>query len=146
MVETYQQAHERWHGREPVDDAERDARAADFRAVIPQVIAAEVANMRGAEAAGATYVVNGESNLVHRLDCSSIRRLTDRERAWRLYGEEHISTTRHVAGGPFHGGAKMPTQLTRAEVEALPRYDTCSICVPETSTPRKRWQRPGRAT
>ena len=135
---TYDDVAARWAHQGDLTAEELTRRDDEFRAVIPEVIARETQLLRALERAGATYLVNGERNLVHTLTCPTIRRMLDRERMWREEGEHVIAQYRHTLGGPFHGGPKMPTLLTRPEVEELTRYDTCAVCAPETDTLRKR--------
>lgn len=129
---------ESWRGNREYDEAALDERDAEFRAVVPQFVAEETAIVRERLAAGATYVVNGERNLVHDHDCSTLRHLLDRERAWREALPQILGSNRYALDGPWHSRPKMPNLLTRAEVEQLRRYAVCSLCAPDTDTRRRR--------
>lgn len=131
----------KWNLEQELTDAQKDEREADFRALVPAMIAFEVAYLRARISNGWIYVVNGERNLVHNHACPTLRRLTDRERAWKEQVELLISTNRHAMGGPFADRPKMPKTLTRLEVEQLPRYEVCQTCSPETDSRHKRRHR-----
>jgi hypothetical protein len=127
-----------WKGRREYDEVALDARDAEFLKVVPSRIAEETATVRELLAAGATYVVNGERNLVHDHACPSLRHQMDRERAWREALPHILGSNRYSLNGPWHDQPKMPNLRTRAEVETLRRYEVCSICAPDTDTRRKR--------
>jgi len=127
-----------WNERREYDEDALDARDAEFLKIVPTRIADETAVVRERLAAGATYVVNGERNLVHHHDCPSLRHQMDRERAWREALPHIVGSNRYALAGPWHDQPKMPNLVTREEVEQLRRYDVCSICSPDTDTRRKR--------
>jgi hypothetical protein len=127
-----------WNERREYDEAELDRRDAEFLEVVPSRIAEETAVVRERIAAGATYVVNGERNLVHDHSCPSLRHQLDRERAWREALPHILGSNRYALAGPWHDRPKMPNLVTRDEVEKLRRYAVCAICAPDTDTRCKR--------
>ena len=127
-----------WNERREYDEAELDRRDAEFLEVVPTRIAEETAIVRERLAAGATYVVNGERNLVHDHTCPSLRHQLDRERAWKEALPHILGSNRYALTGPWHDRPKMPNLVTRDEVEKLRRYSVCAICAPDTDTRRKR--------
>lgn len=129
---------ESWRGKPEYDEAELDRRDAEFLEVVPTRIAEETAVVRERLATGATYVVNGERNLVHHHTCPSLRHQLDRERAWKEALPHILGSNRYALAGPWHDRPKMPNLVTRDEVEKLRRYSVCAICAPDTDTRRKR--------
>lgn len=85
-------------------------------------------------ASGEFFIMSG-ARKVHLPTCPTMSRDMDRDRAWGPYLRD-LERVRDWHGDD--NSPRMPTLLTRAEVEALPKYGTCHICAPTLDHTDKR--------
>ncbi|MCC3269485.1 hypothetical protein MUG94_08130 [Arthrobacter gengyunqii] len=72
---------------------------------------------------------------IHLPQCPSMRQFMDRDAAWKPYLDD-LDRVRDWHGSD--NAPDMPTLLTRAEVEGLKAYKTCSVCAPTLDHTDKR--------
>lgn len=80
------------------------------------------------------YVLSAAGK-VHLPGCPSMRQFVDRDAAWAPY-LDNLERVRDWHGSD--NAPPMPTLLTRAQVEALPKYKTCPQCAPTLDHTDKR--------
>lgn len=84
----------------------------------------------------AVFVVNqATTRRIHLPACHSIRHQVDREIAWQIF----LDNFEHVDINLWGMVSRMPTLMSRAEVEALNSYVACQTCAPTLDHQRKRW-------
>lgn len=83
---------------------------------------------------GDCFIISG-SGKVHLPTCPSMRALVDRDAAWAPYLDD-LERVRDWHGDD--NAPPMPAFLTRADVEELARYTSCSVCEPSLAHTDKR--------
>ena len=82
------------------------------------------------------FVVNqATTRRIHAPSCHSIRHQLDREMAWQIF----LDNFEHVDINLWGMVSRMPTLMSRAEVEALNSYVACQTCAPTLDHQKKRW-------
>lgn len=106
----------------------------ELREKMKESIRKEKATLDRWAESGEFFILSG-ARKVHLPTCPSMRRDMDRDAAWGPY-LRFPERVRDWRGDDHSPG--MPTLLTRADVEALPKYATCPLCSPTLDHTDKR--------
>lgn len=106
----------------------------ELRAQLVEALRKEKAVINRWLDAGDCYIVSG-SGKVHLPTCPSMRTLVDREASWAPYLDD-LERARNWHGDD--NAPPMPALMTRADVEDLTRYTSCTVCAPSLDHTDKR--------